>query len=187
VSFADTSGFPDVYVSTETAPVYYRNEYSGNDVIVHMVYNGNVGDIYLVVNSTAATDYTISGNVMTTFDEVENNDDTASATPLPPFEFYWYAGSVGTGGYDGDSIDYLTFTANVGDYPGFDCYFDDASGTVQTSLYDNDGDLLATSTVFGGDAYLDHEIVAGDTSPFFLKVEATSGASGYSVAGYNFF
>jgi len=79
------------------------------------------------------------------YDEVENNDGITEANALPDFPVNGFRGSVGDGGYDGDSDDYFTFYAESGDY--FDVYVSAPVGGegLTVELLDSSQAVLASA------------------------------------------
>jgi PKD repeat protein len=127
--------------------------------------------------------------LITVYNEVENNDDTASANQLPALApaFTWY-GSCGAGtdypGYDGDDYDYFKFTANTGDSVSFMLALDIATGDLDLALLDSDGDTLDSSASSTAEVeVVSHTMIVGDTAPYYVRVKKWKDFSEYSLSG----
>nr|MDQ3024863.1 hypothetical protein [bacterium] len=144
----------------------------------------DVPDYFLqVVNNGAETDYSIDGEQLLTYMEVEDNDDDGEATVLPEF-FNFFSGNVGTGGgNDGDALDIFTFDANQGEGVLFQMFYDEASGAVPTvEIRDSDGDLLSSMFDDGQGTVVvitDNPFDGDDVAPYFLDVSVSGGFSDY--------
>jgi PKD repeat protein len=122
------------------------------------------------------------------YDEVENNDDKATANPLPAFGFHGWRGSAGAGGdyaaYDGDEYDYCTFNAATGETVTLFLYLDPAAGDIDLALYDSADRLLDSSTSnTAAVEQVTYTFAAGDTPPFYVRVRAYKGYSDYTLDG----
>jgi hypothetical protein len=103
------------------------------------------------------------------YDEVEDNDDPASASVLPPFNFGGFTGNVGLGGPHDDTFDIYTFTATTGDTVDFTVNYDPAA--------DYDGSAAGVIGGFVDQEYFDTLGVSG------LSV-ITPGAGGVLQVSY---
>ncbi len=114
------------------------------------------------------------------YDEVENNDDSTEANPLPPFPVNGFRGNVGSGGYDGDDDDYYTFYAESGEY--FDVYVSAPVGgeNLTVELLDSSQAVLATAP--GETEALSLSWLMLSDSDYFIRV----GTSGAGAADYAF-
>ena len=121
------------------------------------------------------------------YNEREQNDTELEANPLPLFPFTAYTGSSGSSsnhpGYDGDSSDILSFSAAEGNVIDFTLTFNYADSDLDLSLYDFDGDYLGGSYGWGDNEYFNYTVLAGDTAPFFLWVEAADRGADYFLDG----
>ncbi len=149
-------------------------------------YTCGYGDTYYLVcgywGSSSATsgDYRLDIEVSKRLlDEVENNDDMGAANEIsfPPSEFY---GSIGPGGYDGDSDDYLVFDVQPGDLVMLDAQPMSYDLSVRAELLDAYGSVLADSTSPDG---LSWEVQLGDPTPFYLRVYPDIGSGIYKISG----
>jgi hypothetical protein len=132
---------------------------------------------------TATT--TINVTEVPAYDEVENNDDAASANALPPFPVVDFYGSLGQHpplypGYDGDQNDWFSFAASEGETVTITCAFNPTL-TVGMELRDNEGDILETEPVEASPQQLIYTFQPGDTSPFMIGLSSV-GYSDYSLA-----
>jgi hypothetical protein len=119
-----------------------------------------------------------------TYNEVENNDDTASANALPAFPFVDFFGSLGQQapsypGYDGDLADWYSFNADAGQTVTITCSYN-PSLMVGMELRDNEGDIIATEPVEGSPQQLVYTFQAADAAPFFIGLSGV-GYSDYSL------
>ncbi|MDQ3023171.1 MAG: PKD domain-containing protein [bacterium] len=133
------------------------------------------------------SDYTIDGDLSTTFLEIEDNDNNGEATSLPN-NYYAFTASLGSPGYDGDNSDFFSFFAADGAFPIHDIVYDDVQGTISATIFDSDGDIMGQSVDQGnGVLYCDFDnaVDAADTQPFYLVVDASSGSTNYWLRNYN--
>jgi len=137
------------------------------------------------------TTYTIDAVKVTSFDEIENDDSTAQASPLPS-NFFCAAGAIGLGApNDGDSTDYLKFNAAQGDQPEVLLWYNQGDATFdfgsdKPRIIDADGDVMATGVdeaqanapnlcVFD----FDNPIGPADHAPFYIYLKLSSGQTKY--------
>ena len=150
----------------------------------------SAGVYFPVVRVTAGGGATDTATLrVLAYNEVENNDDTASANPLPSLDqvFLW-CGSSGTGtgytGYDGDDYDYFSFNASIDDHVTFTLELDPATGDIDLALIDSDGDTLdSSSSSTAAVEVVEHTFAAGDTAPYFIRVRAYKNYSDYTLSG----
>lgn len=116
------------------------------------------------------------------FDEIEDNDSIFSANPLT-FPLSDFHGSVGAGGYDGDSDDFLGFNASSGDILLLKAATNSMADTVYVTLLDWNGIPLAQQFVTSGGAHLSYEFTPADVPPYYLQVTASAGAGIYILSG----
>jgi hypothetical protein len=145
---------------------------------------GDTGPYIVSLLSFQLTDYTIDGELITTYHEIEDNDNDLQATPVPTI-FTFFSGSAGSGGsdYDGDTQDFFTFDANQNEQPSFYLFYDHTGGAViSVHVRDSEGDLLA-STFDNGEGtasvFLDAPLDVDDVAPYFIECSIVGGASDY--------
>ncbi len=116
------------------------------------------------------------------FDEVEDNDladETANDITLPLVAFNGHCG--GPVGYDGDDDDYFAFSASEGDSIFVEMTGTDDSYDLDLFLYDDEGDMLASSQASGPDEVISHTFTAADIPPYYLNVYAYEGSGMYEL------
>jgi hypothetical protein len=118
---------------------------------------------------------------------VEDNDDNGEANDLGGNNFEVFTGSLGTGGsdYDGDSGDVFKFDAVEGFSVAFTVMFDNATGTLDGTIEDSEGDTIGQAFDFGdGELYVvtDDAIGPNDVAPFFLKLSSISNYTDYRIS-----
>jgi hypothetical protein len=151
------------------------------------------GPYYVVVaNYTGNSDYELVCEELKDYDEVEDNDSAAEATPLPGFDpdpdWLFWTGTLGPDPDDpaGDGEDWLQFSPATGDDIHFDVYFDPSLGNIGVKMLDANGNVLETSDDLGGVMSIGHVFVAGEAAPAYLKLALTSGYTPYWINGYLF-
>jgi hypothetical protein len=108
------------------------------------------------------------------YDETENNDDLDSANPLPALPVHGFRGSIGSGAgyeaYDGDTDDFFSFNAAQGDTIDLKLHLDADTCYGSVALYDDLGNVLASSA--GGTALeeVNYTVTQFDTAPFYADV-----------------
>jgi len=112
------------------------------------------------------------------YDEAEDNDARAQANPMPALPLSNWAGSVGPGSYDGDDIDYLTFTLSADATLSFHLDYDNSSGAnLDLYLQNSSGSNLASDSAGNpGSRDLNYALTAGT---YYLRVRAVAGNSNY--------
>jgi|GEM_PF-2140674 len=115
------------------------------------------------------------------YDELEDNDGATEANALPAFPVAGFRGSVGAGGYDGDSSDYFTFYAESGDY--FDLYISAPVGgeDLTVELLDSSQTVLASAPGETEAPALSWQVLTDDD--YYVHI-ATSGAGAVDYAIY---
>jgi hypothetical protein len=138
-----------------------------------------------ISNSGVETDYSIDAEVITDFDEVEDNDDNAGANPLADF-FQYFSGNLGAGGYDGDTLDNYTFDAQQNTGPSFQVFFDETTGATPTlTIRDSEGDIISDSFEDSPGVwtvYLPNLLDADDVAPYYLEVQMSGGTTNYWIS-----
>jgi hypothetical protein len=146
------------------------------------------GPYYISVDTLSGTsDYAVSCFPIEGYAEVEDNDTPAQATPLPAFgaaQWTMFNGSLGSPGYDGDSVDYLGFTLAPDQDVHFDVDYDPAVGVVVAELFDSAGNLLRSGVDFGDVTSLDYIIQPTDIAPFALRLTPQGARANYWITGY---
>jgi hypothetical protein len=154
-----------------------------------VIRTNDASPFFLIVEQQTGetTDYTISGDLTTTYLEVEDNDSNGEATPFPA-NFSGFTGSLGAPGYDGDNNDYFSFFADDSSSPIHDLVFDDVQASITATIYDSDGDVMGTAVDQGGGVFyvdFDDQVDAADTQPFFMVIQASSGVTNYWLRNYD--
>jgi hypothetical protein len=91
-----------------------QDDTSGNDGSREIIQGVQAGTCYLVARAAGGRgNYTLSlVKDQPGYDESEDNETPASADVLPAFPVSGWLGSLGLQGYDGDTLDYATFSAS---------------------------------------------------------------------------
>lgn len=188
VKVSDTGDPPDPPFSYEPTA---EDEATGVLLIPFVVKANANPPFYLNLQNysyTEPVDYVISGEVVTSYDEVEDNDLRPQATQLPQEAQFAFAGSMGAGGYDGDLVDWLTFSADIGEQPVFYLLYDDSTLSFDMqadppSIEDEAGDVVAAGVVDSDSKAIrltfQKPIDINDISPFYIKINGKTGASNY--------
>jgi hypothetical protein len=107
------------------------------------------------------------------YGEVEDNDTIATAQPilLPVADFNASLGrGPGHWGYDGDTSDFFSFNAAVGNNVTVTLDYDNTDGGMGAILYDSSGgSQLESGNGSTGQLILNHLVAAGDIQPFVLS------------------
>jgi hypothetical protein len=143
---------------SEGDPVYY--------VLVHAV--------------SGSTNYSLSLSISQPgYNELEDNETAATASVLWGFPFSGWLGSLGAGGYDGDTQDYCTFIASDKDLVTFTMDYDEGAASAGFSLYDSSLQLIHADNL-GNPAQrsFDWGLKAGN---YYLKVTSSSGVTDYTL------
>lgn len=169
------------------------DENTGNTPIVFHTYEtqGSYTPTVRITDDDTLTD-TAQGALevwSSTYSEVEDNDDTASANPLPSFPFSTFTGSLGSNlpsypGYDGDSDDFFSFTAVEGQTYSFKLDYSGATLQAGMNLYDSTGTLITTSGIYPG-AQVSHTFLPGEAGTAVIEVVGVSGFGDYALKGIN--
>jgi hypothetical protein len=114
------------------------------------------------------------------YNEHEDNDKADDANLLPAFPFTGYLGSLGSGGYDGDTSDYFSFSAAEGDLLSLDVFYEAASCNIEVTLYKPGGSstLLEDSAGNPGARHIAIGLKAGF---YTMRLRASSGGGDYSI------
>jgi hypothetical protein len=145
------------------------------------------GSMYVAAVVTGNADVTLSAlGVDTTaalpndgYGEHENNDTPTAANPLPAFPLVGFKGSLGEGGYDGDTTDYFSFPAAEGDVVTLELdYPADANYTL--TLYKPGGTSVLARDDQGSPGSR-HIVIGLKAGTYVLKVAAVTGAGDYSI------
>jgi hypothetical protein len=123
------------------------------------------------------------------YGEIEDNDTAPTATVMPAFPFVGLLGSLGDNppdyvGYDGDDVDWYSFTASVGDELVFELEYDTNTVTLTMQLYDKDGNYITAPTDTASPMYLYYAVSSGINATYYLRVLTLSaGYSDYRLSG----
>lgn len=126
---------------------------------------------------------------LVTYDEVEDNDSAdETATPLPAIPFTDFSGSAGDDpptyiGYDGDTQDFFSFSASLGDTVTFGLEWNVTYMGANMTLYDSDGDYLWGEGSEFSPFYLTYTFGAEDLAPYYLEVFSWAGYADYYLRG----
>jgi hypothetical protein len=140
------------------------------------------------------TDYIISGAQVSTNDEVEDNDSTGEATLIPAQSDFALRASLGSGGYDGDYLDFYSFGATLGDQPLIVLWYNPATGSFDFGgdppvILDSNSQVVCTGedgTQFGYSGLVVFQFPTGisGTSPYFVRCDLVSpGTTNYWLQG----
>jgi hypothetical protein len=123
------------------------------------------------------------------YDEIEDNDTAPTATILPAFPFTGFLGSMGDSppdyiGYDGDDVDWYSFTASVGDEIVFELEYDTSTVTLTMQLFDKDGIYIPNPIYTSSPQYMYYAMSSGINATYYLRVTPlTAGYSDYRLSG----
>jgi hypothetical protein len=135
------------------------------------------------------TDYFLAAYPDKIWNEYENNDDAAEAN-FGTFDnggFNAWLGSLGAAdGYqsmDGDAHDWLASydTVRPGDTLDLGVTYAEATGNIDITLLDSEGDILAASADTDGSEQIVYTYQEGDAGPLYVRLELVSGYSDYLV------
>jgi hypothetical protein len=135
------------------------------------------------------SDYFLSMRPTAIFDEWEDNDtvDMANYISFEAQGLSDWTGSLGTGGsnYDGDDNDWLWLDGSIkpGDTVDLTLEYTQATGNVDISLLDSEGDVIAASADTDGSEAINYVLSDGDVAPIYLHIEMVGGYADYSVSG----
>lgn len=118
-------------------------------------------------------------------DEVEDNDILLLANALPAFPVSGWLGNLGVnpdgGSYDGDRVDWVSFSAANGDTVDLTATADFDKGDFSLYLYDLTETELASSVTQGSSENINYAITADGT--YYFKLVGLYGFSDYSLDG----
>lgn len=141
-----------------------------------------------VTDNTGLTDTaSASVNAGMVYDEVENNDSAAEANSFGAFPLTTFGGSCSSGtgypGYDGDNVDFFTFTAAAGQTVDLTMTMPPVHGDIDMELLDSTARQLSKSTGTSTVEHINYVFLPGDVGPFYLRVYKYSGFSDYLLDG----
>jgi hypothetical protein len=113
------------------------------------------------------------------FDETENNDSQATADVIGSFPVVDFLGSLGAQGYDGDTTDFLTFTAADQELFTFTLDYDEANSNLGMTLLNGAGQQIYADTA--GNPAMRSFTWGLKAGSCFLKLTGASGASNYTL------
>jgi len=126
---------------------------------------------------------TSSGGTDPTYDEREDNDTYSTPQALPAGNVSGFQGSLGNGpgysGYDGDSDDLFSFTAETGQDVDIVLNFNGTTADLDLYLLNTAGDTLLSSLGTGSTEEINATINSGGT--FLIAVQAYDGYSDYTL------
>jgi hypothetical protein len=187
---APTPGFQAIIFDSNQRPVGGVNYAPTNDSLdIHaLIRSQDVGPFYIELdNFGPPVNYSIDG-LVEGFDELETNDDHATANPLGGSLFQFFGGNLGGGGgaeYNGGPVDMFQFDADLGQTPRFTVFFDEGTGLLDGIMKDSANATLGFGTNNGDGTYTftaSHEIGPGDVAPFFLELNSASFYFDYWIA-----
>jgi len=176
----------------------YNKDALGVTTVTVLVTTGQTQPLVLYVgNDSLSLDYTVSADKVLSYGEVEDNDTQPESTPEAAPVFI-VNGNLGPNGNDGDSVDWYTFSASIGDTPTLVLWYDSATMSFD---FDNNPPVIVDANgnqlCKGVDGFTNYAIpdsvaflFAGpispfDTTPFYLNVSPASGKSNYWFERYN--